>query len=167
MRSGMTQTNESPEFPGRFNPYTIFYTEGGVDLSGKGEEVVDEGDVDVSGKGEEVVDEGAVQRVLLDRYERSRRNRRAAIGKHGVRCFGCRIEMAEVYGRIAKGRIHIHHVKPLSTMRGVRPDIEDLVPLCPNCHTIVHLEVPPLSINKLKELIYQQQMNIDKGNKIG
>ena len=84
-------------------------------------------------------------------------NRRAAIQRHGVQCFGCRREMAEMYGKIAKGYIHIHHVKPLATLQNAHFDIKDLVPLCPNCHAIVHLENPPLSIERLKKLIRQQQ----------
>ena len=37
------------------------------------------------------------------------------------------------------------------------PNLDDLVPLCPNCHTIVHLESPPLTINRLKEIIKEQK----------
>ena len=105
----------------------------------------------------EAREEGAVQRLPVNRYERDSKNRHAAIRHHGVRCFGCRMEMAEVYGEIARGYIHIHHVKPISEMQGDCPDINDLVPLCPNCHAIVHLENPPISINRLKELIQQQR----------
>lgn len=99
-------------------------------------------------------EEGAIRSVRVNQYERDPRNRKAAIDRHGVRCFGCRLELAEMYGEIARGYIHIHHIKPLSKGRVVKVDPEkDLVPLCPNCHAIVHLEDPPLTINRLKELI--------------
>ena len=105
----------------------------------------------------ETEEEGNAQSILVNRYERDPKNRQAAIEKHGVRCRGCGKEMAEVYGKIAKGYIHVHHVKPISTVQGARPDIDDLVPLCPNCHAIVHLQTPPIPINRLKELIDQRK----------
>jgi 5-methylcytosine-specific restriction protein A len=33
--------------------------------------------------------------------------------------------------------------------------INDLIPVCPNCHAMLHMESPPLSISKLKELIVE------------
>ena len=146
IRSGDTITICRPAKEG--DPYTVSFAPG------------DAGDEDPWQRGEEVFEareEGAVQRLSVNRYERDSKNRRAAIRRHGVRCFGCRMEMAEVYGEIARGYIHIHHVKPISEMQGDRPDINDLVPLCPNCHAIVHLENPPISINRLKELIRRQR----------
>ena len=66
--------------------------------------------------------------------------------------------MAELYGDIASGYIHIHHTRPIAQSAGqTTPDINDLVPLSPQSHAIVHLEVPPLTINRLKELIAAQQ----------
>ena len=98
--------------------------------------------------------EGAEQTDLVTRYERNRSNREKAIKEHGVRCFGCGIKMEEMYGEIARDRIHIHHVNPISKAQGGRPNINDLVPLCPNCHAVVHLKKPvPLSIDELKALI--------------
>ena len=100
--------------------------------------------------------EGAVRTIQVNRYERDPKNRKEAIDRHGTRCFGCGKTMEEVYGEIAKGFIHIHHVKPISTVRGNRPNLRDLVPLCPNCHAVVHLEDPPVSIPRLKKMIKAQ-----------
>jgi len=98
--------------------------------------------------------EGKVETALVNRYERDPRNRKAAIAKHGTRCFGCRHEMRELYGDIATGFIQIHHVRPLSRSGGpTKPEINDLVPLCPNCHAVVHLQSPPLSIPQLQKLV--------------
>lgn len=106
-------------------------------------------------RGEELLEgvtEGAVRTININQHERDPRNRKEAILKHGVRCFGCRQEMAEMYGEIAQGYIHIHHTKPISQGEQT-PRIDDLIPLCPNCHAIVHLEDPPLTVNRLKEII--------------
>ena len=110
-------------------------------------------------EGEEVIPEGAPEGAVLERrvnrYERDPELREEAIRIHGVNCFGCGINMKEMYG-LSKDFIHIHHLKPLSTVRGgrVSPE-EDLRPLCPNCHAVVHLEpkTPPVPIAKLKGMI--------------
>ena len=66
--------------------------------------------------------------------------------------------MEEMYGKIAIGFIEIHHVKPISTVpERYRPDIDDLVPLCPNCHAVVHLKTRPISIAKLKRMIKKKR----------
>ncbi len=108
-------------------------------------------------EGEELLEgfqEGFTRTILVNQYERDPRNRNAAIKYHGVRCFGCRLEMAEMYGEIAYGFIHIHHVKPLASIKNPEaPNIDDLIPLCPNCHAIVHLASPPLTVTNLKEIV--------------
>ena len=133
------------EPPSEGAPYTISFAPEDVVPWREGEEDI------------EVGEEGSAKRILVNRYERDPKNRQSAIKQHGIRCFGCRMEMAEVYGEIAKGYIHIHHVKPISAMQAARPNINDLVPLCPNCHAVVHLEKPPMPINKLKQLIQQHR----------
>ena len=115
--------------------------------------------------GEEVFDvhtEGAVRTIKVNQYERDPHNRKSAIKQHGVRCFGCRVEMAETYGEIARGYIHIRHTKPFACLQSAKkPNINDLVPLCPNCHAVVHLADPPLTINALKDIIRGQHEEAD------
>ncbi len=107
--------------------------------------------------GEEQIEgyaEGLVETVVVNRYERDTRNRRAAIEKHGTRCFGCDLEMQEKYGKVAEGYIHIHHTEPLSQVGGPRtPNLDELIPLCPNCHAVVHLQTPPLTVDQLRKRI--------------
>lgn len=53
--------------------------------------------------------------------------------------------------------IEIHHTKPLSSIKEeviVNPDT-DLVPLCSNCHRMVHRRKEVLTINEFKMLIKQ------------
>lgn len=138
LRAGDTFTISAPEADGK--PYRIVLEATGGASTLDGEETFT------------FQPEGAVRRVAVNQYERSPKNRKRAIRAHGVRCFGCRIEMAETYGEIAKGFIHIHHVKPIAA-QPQEPDVDDLIPLCPNCHAIVHLAKPPLSIKRLRELI--------------
>jgi predicted HNH restriction endonuclease len=85
--------------------------------------------------------EGAVQRVLVNSYERDPRARRRCITHYGLSCVVCGFNFGAVYGPLAEGFIHLHHVKPLSEIGAeyaVDP-IADLRPVCPNCHAVIHL----------------------------
>ena len=64
----------------------------------------------------------------------------------------------ETYGEIGKGFIHVHHKKPLATTRKdyVIDPVKDLVPVCPNCHAMLHTSDPPLSVDELKSLIMRK-----------
>ena len=120
------------------------------------EEVEDLSESDEDRPKEEVEDlsefpEGAKKRITVNRYERDRRNRKAAIAFHGTACLACNVRMAERYGEIADDFIHIHHTKSLSTGDEYTPDVKtDLIPLCPNCHAVVHLVNPPMTLEELR-----------------
>lgn len=96
--------------------------------------------------------EGAATRILVNRYERDPSARAACLAVKGTSCNVCDLRFEERYGDIGKGFIHVHHIKPLATTRGnyeIDPK-RDLVPVCPNCHTMLHATDPPLSIEELK-----------------
>ncbi|QBH97259.1 HNH endonuclease [Limnobaculum zhutongyuii] len=97
--------------------------------------------------------EGAKMSIEVNRYERDRRNRAAALAIHGYTCSGCDLNMEEKYGNIAAGIIEVHHVKPISELGAdyIIDPINDLIPLCPNCHAVVHKCSPPLSIIALRK----------------
>lgn len=100
-------------------------------------------------------EEGALYRITTNRYERSRINRSRCLSFYGFSCQGCGLVLEEKYGPIGQGSIHVHHKIPVSQMGGsivVNP-ISDLVPLCPNCHLIVHKKDPPLEVRELQDLV--------------
>lgn len=87
-------------------------------------------------------------------FERNPLARRRCIEHHGTTCCICGFSFGEIYGELAKGYIHVHHLRSLSIRGGrhqVNP-IKDLRPICPNCHVVVHLRKPPLSINRVKRM---------------
>lgn len=98
--------------------------------------------------------EGEKSLIQSNKYERSRYNRALCLAFYGFSCRGCGIHMKEIYGPLGDGVIHVHHIVPVSQMGGsYRIDpIKDLIPLCPNCHNIVHKVNPPLPIEELKKL---------------
>ncbi|HIJ81063.1 MAG TPA: hypothetical protein HPP76_05090 [Desulfuromonadales bacterium] len=102
--------------------------------------------------------EGAVRSIVVNAYERDPKARAACLVKHGSRCAICSMSFEEQYGDIGKGFIHVHHKKPLAAIRSeysINPKI-DLIPVCPNCHAMLHSSNPPLSVEKLK-MIYESR----------
>ena len=97
--------------------------------------------------------EGALRRVTVNRYERSQINRAICISVHGTKCKVCGLDFGEHYGEIGFGFIHVHHIVPVSQMNSdykIDP-VNELVPVCPNCHSMLHRKAPPLSIDELKQ----------------
>jgi len=95
---------------------------------------------------------GAVRQVLVNQYERDPVARAACLKRHGYRCAVCDLSFEEHYGDIGKDFIHVHHKKPLATCREeYRLDPErDLVPVCPNCHAMLHTSDPPWTVEELR-----------------
>lgn len=101
------------------------------------------------------VTEGRKVAFYTTKYERSKINRDKALKIHGYSCCICNINFKESYGEIGEGFIHIHHVKPLYELDSevVIDPINDLVPVCPNCHAIIHRKKNNvLSIEEMKRL---------------
>ncbi|MCR4319879.1 MAG: hypothetical protein NUV74_06030 [Candidatus Brocadiaceae bacterium] len=99
--------------------------------------------------------EGAVHSISVNAYARSAAAREKCILHYGCKCSVCDMILADVYGEIAQGHIHIHHLRQLSeknTEYQVDP-IQDLRPISPNCHAIIHLNNPPKTIEEVKSLI--------------
>ena len=100
-------------------------------------------------------DEGEKSVVSVNRYERSPVARQKCIEAHGIKCKGCGIDFEEIYGERGAGFIHVHHVVSVASKSGpykVDP-VKDLIPVCPNCHAMIHRRTPYLSLEKLRELL--------------
>lgn len=99
--------------------------------------------------------EGARFTTFVNRYERSAVNRAACLAHHGISCAGCGFRFEDAYGPVASGYIEVHHLTPVSQMGGayrINPG-KDLIPLCANCHAVVHRRTPPLAIDELRTLL--------------
>jgi 5-methylcytosine-specific restriction protein A len=103
------------------------------------------------------VSEGAVTTVLVNRYERSATARRECIEHHGAVCAVCSLDFKLTYGAIGEGFIHVHHIVPISSVGEsyILDPIKDLVPVCPNCHAMLHRGTEiPRSIQELQKLVH-------------
>jgi len=96
--------------------------------------------------------EGTVRQITSNKYERNPHARKICIEKYGNKCSVCCFDFEKEYGILGKGFIHIHHIIPISDSgRAYRVDpINDLRPVCPNCHSMLHRRNPPLTIDELR-----------------
>ncbi len=102
--------------------------------------------------------EGAVCRISVNAYERSPEARRLCIERHGTNCCICQFNFGAGYGEVAEGYIHVHHLRPLSEIGGeyVVDPVEDLRPVCPNCHAVLHRRIPVYSIEEVQSFLRQR-----------
>ncbi|MBF2171931.1 HNH endonuclease [Staphylococcus epidermidis] len=90
------------------------------------------------------------------KYERNQALRNEAIKLHETICKVCGFDFKAKYGKLGEDFIEIHHLKPMfSLKKEVRVDpLKDLVPLCSNCHKMIHRNAKqPLTIKELTEIV--------------
>ena len=104
--------------------------------------------------------EGATSRIEINTYERNRQARSACIEHYGTSCCICGFNFGATYGEVAEGYIHVHHLIPLSEIEEeyeVDP-VNDLRPVCPNCHAIIHLKPrQPFTLKEVKTFIKKHE----------
>lgn len=101
-------------------------------------------------------EEGAPRTVKLTVYERDPAAREACIRHWGENCQICGFSFESVYGKIGRGYIHVHHIVPISSdKKKTRPNPrKDLIPLCPNCHAMVHRNTSSaVSVAELRKIV--------------
>jgi hypothetical protein len=116
-------------------------------------------EVSVEGLATEALMEGFRRKVTVDKYIRSRKARRQCLEYYGVRCVVCNVSLMEEYGPQAEDLIHVHHLHPISRSNGeyeIDP-VGDLVPVCPNCHAVIHNTTPLNTIDKVRAM--RRRMN--------
>lgn len=99
---------------------------------------------------DEVFYEG--RQISVRTYERNQYAREECLKYHSSRCQVCEQYMSDIYGPTALGLIEVHHRKPFGGVdrsRPVKPK-EDLIPVCPNCHAVIHRRKPPYTIEEVK-----------------
>jgi 5-methylcytosine-specific restriction protein A len=76
---------------------------------------------------------------------------RRALPIWGYDCVVCGSSFVCCYGSIGKDYIHVHHLVELSSLgRDYEVDaVQDLRPVCPDCHAMVHQRRPAFSIAEL------------------
>lgn len=101
--------------------------------------------------------EGSIIKVYTNRYERNKRAKKDCIEYYGLCCSVCGFKFSDKYGKIGERYIHVHHIIPLSEI-GNKYEIDpinDLRPVCANCHAMLHAKTPPYTIEELKVIIFK------------
>lgn len=105
------------------------------------------------------IHEGIGKTITVNKYERSNLARNKCIEYNGCICKVCGMDFYKKYGDIGKGFIHVHHIVPLNTIKDdyVVDYKNDLIPVCPNCHAMLHRKINGkyLSIEELKKIVSQ------------
>ena len=99
--------------------------------------------------------EGALTQITVNKYERDVKARKACLKEYGYICGVCNENLADKYGELGKEFIHVHHIVPLNEIKReykINP-ITDLIPLCPNCHAIIHRKTPAYTPDELRSIL--------------
>ena len=99
--------------------------------------------------------EGKKEQIIVNRYERNPFNRELCLAVNGYDCKICGTNFEKVYGELGHNFIHVHHIIPVSKMGGeyVINPVKELIPVCPNCHSMLHRQDPPLMPDELKRIL--------------
>lgn len=95
--------------------------------------------------------EGKPKEITTKTYDRSVVARRQCIQHHGYACAVCGFNFQDVYGALGETYIEVHHLKQIADIGEeyqINP-VQDLRPVCANCHRMLHRQRPPLSIEEL------------------
>lgn len=97
-------------------------------------------------------EEGERYEVRSTAVERNPHARQACIAHHKARCFACGFDFSTRYGGLGEGYIHVHHRRAIALSSGpyLLDPVRDLVPLCPNCHAMVHRYHDPADVEGFK-----------------
>lgn len=99
--------------------------------------------------------EGAKRQITVNAYERDPSAKARCVKRWGCVCVACGFDFSIVYGVLGEGFIHVHHLKPIHTIGEayvLMPE-EDLRPVCPNCHAMLHRKKDVLSIEDLQSIL--------------
>ncbi|MEX2218847.1 MAG: hypothetical protein WD749_08810 [Phycisphaerales bacterium] len=104
------------------------------------------------------VEEGASHEVMRSEYERNPVVRELCIRARGDRCLVCGLSFEDAYGSAAAGIIHVHHLEPLGSVghSHLVDPTKDLIPVCPNCHAVIHRRTPPFTPDEVKAMLRQE-----------
>ena len=103
--------------------------------------------------------EGIQKTITTTIYERNPKAREECLKHWKYSCVVCGFNFEKTYGELGKNYIHVHHINQISSIKKeyeVNP-IEDLRPICPNCHAIIHRNKEALTIEELRNKLTKKR----------
>jgi len=100
-------------------------------------------------------DESRVSVVTSEQRHRSDKAREECIRLQGCHCNICGFDFEKTYGEVGKDYIEVHHITPIGILStaedyaGTDPQ-NDLIPLCSNCHSMIHRRKEPYLPDEVK-----------------
>ena len=84
--------------------------------------------------------EGIIHQVHITRHERNYKLYQLCLLYHGYVCQVCGIDFEKVHGEPSKHFIEMHLLNPIADTDGehVLDLVNGLIPLCSNCHSMIH-----------------------------
>jgi len=110
--------------------------------------------------------EGTKTKVVSERYERNPVNRELCLAANGYVCKICGFDFEKIYGKIGSGFIHVHHIEKVADHGGtyyLNP-VKDMIPVCPNCHAMLHRKDPPYLPDELRTILNNRNYEGEAGN---
>lgn len=109
---------------------------------------------------DDIINSAIEGKAKLRKHLRRERNRKLVISKKRqvlsatgkLKCEVCGFDFEDMYGEIGHGFCEVHHLKLLSDIeKEVETKLEDLAIVCSNCHRMIHLNDPMLSLIQLRQ----------------
>lgn len=98
--------------------------------------------------------EGFLKEITYFRKKRNRAIRNQCAEKYNYTCQVCGFNFEKTYGARGRNYIEVHHLKPMANYDDEHNvNIEDLIALCSNCHSMIHNGPQLLTPDELKELM--------------
>ena len=120
---------------------------------------------EITDKDAEKLLEGQKTTVTINAYERNPEARKRCLAYYSkinggqIKCEICGFDFSKVYGKLFEGKIHVHHIVEISSI-GEEYEIDaerDLIPVCPNCHMVLHSKKPAFSVDAVREMLKQNK----------
>jgi 5-methylcytosine-specific restriction protein A len=113
-------------------------------------------------------DEEAMEGRILTRVHRFRERNQAMVQKRkkqrveecgSLTCEACGFDFAAIYGERGTGFAECHHKVPLSESGETKTRVEDLAVLCANCHRMIHVRKPMITVDELRVILAESAVS--------
>lgn len=82
------------------------------------------------------------------------RIKKECIEYYGAICDICGFDFGYTYGEAYESCIEVHHVNDVTDeIKEDTHPTKDLIPVCCNCHNVIHSQNPPISVDQMRKMV--------------